>query len=435
MYEHRTSVVVALSLFSSQLGCPFTVSEAQLLGTEMQVNATETGDQRGPSVGGGTDAGFVVVWSTSDLDGSGYGVFGRRVDRSGVPRRGDFQINTRTIGDQTDPVVAVDADGDFIVVWQSYDPSTLRWQVFGRRFDRDGAPRGDEFEVGSREPNRRMWPSIATRDTGEFVVVWQQPDGGAEGIFGRRFDADGTAIGNDFRVNSSIEGNQVEPEIAMDGSGNFVVAWTSNAEGRYDVFARRFDADGRPIEAGFRVNTNTLEYQFGPAIDMDRSGSFVVAWHSSDGQDGSSYGVFGQRFEADGAPAGSEFRVNSYTPGVQANPEVTIGPAGDFVVIWDSEGQDGSQLGVFAQRYDRDGQPLGEEFRVNRSISGDQYGPASAGDGRGNIFVAWSSYGQDTPESYGVFGRRLRIAIFDGSFESGSPCDWSLVTAGGQTCP
>ena len=41
-------------------------------------------------------------------------------------------------------------------------------------------------------------------------------------------------------------------------------------------------------------------------------GGFVVTW-TSDGQDGSGYGIYGQRYAADGTAVGSEFRVNTFT--------------------------------------------------------------------------------------------------------------------------
>lgn len=434
MHQHRTATFVAVSFLTFRVALAPMALEAQILGSEVQINATETGDQQGPSIGGGAAGGFVVVWSASDQGGSGDRIFGRRIDRSGAPRGEEILVSAGGVGDQSGAVVEVDGTGNSVVVWQRYDSINLRWQILGRRFDREGEPRGMEFEVGSREPTRRMSPSVAMRDSGEFVVAWQQPDGGADGIFARRFDAGGVALGNDFRVNASTERNQGSPEVGMDGSGNFVVVWASNTfGGRLDVFARRFDAAGRPIEGEFQVNTHTLEYQFGPAIAMSRSGSFVVAWHSSDGQDGSSYGVFGQRFDPSGSPAGPEFQVNSFTSGVQGNPDVAIGSNGEFIVAWDSEWQDGSQLGVFAQRYDGDGLPIGDEFRVNHSTLDDQYGPAAAFDGRGNAMLVWSSFGQDSPESFGVFGRRLRISLFKGDFESGDLCSWSLLS-GGQSC-
>src|SRR5687768_10535222 len=53
-------------------------------------------------------------------------------------------------------------------------------------------------------------------------------------------------------------------------------------------------------------------------------------------QDGSSEGIFGQRFAATGSPVGTEFRVNTSTAGSQFKPAIASGVAGNFVVTWDA---------------------------------------------------------------------------------------------------
>ena len=117
------------------------------------------------------------------------------------------------------------------------------------------------------------------------------------------------------------------------------------------VFGQRFAGSGAPIGPEFRVNTYTSGFQHGAAVALDAAGDFVVVWTSGN-QDGSSYGVFGQRYASSGMPLGPEFRVNTYTPSDQAHPTVSSDTAGTFVVVWDSRYQDdpfGS--GVFGQRY------------------------------------------------------------------------------------
>jgi hypothetical protein len=83
---------------------------------------------------------------------------------------------------------------------------------------------------------------------------------------------------------------------------------------------------------------------------MNSAGDFVVAW-SSHGQDGSSYGIIARRFNSTGTALGGELQVNSYATGVQSVPSVGIDGDRDFVVAWRSYGQDGSQNGVFARRF------------------------------------------------------------------------------------
>ncbi|NGX60236.1 MAG: hypothetical protein KR126chlam3_01405, partial [Chlamydiae bacterium] len=79
-----------------------------------------------------------------------------------------------------------------------------------------------------------------------------------------------------------------------------------------------------------------------------RNGTFVVTW-DSDGQDGSNYGIFGRLFAEDGRKIGIEFQVNTYTNNEQSWPSVTRLSNANFVVSWQSYGQDGSVSGIFGQ--------------------------------------------------------------------------------------
>src|SRR6185503_8148643 len=159
-------------------------------------------------------------------------------------------------------------------------------------------------------------------------------------------------LGPEFRVNTNTTGDQYGAEVRSDGAGNFVVAWQSYSQdgSGYGVFAQRFAASGAALGGEFRVNTQTASDQSRPAIAVDASGNFVVAWQAA-GQDGSGTGVFARRYDAGGAPLGGEFRVNTFAVDEQVDPSAAAGAAGDFVVVWSSQGQDGSNYGVFGQRY------------------------------------------------------------------------------------
>jgi Ca2+-binding RTX toxin-like protein len=86
-------------------------------------------------------------------------------------------------------------------------------------------------------------------------------------------------------------------------------------------------------------------------------GGWVVTW-ASDGQDGSSGGVYGQRYTSGGVVSGPEFQVNAFTTGDQSNPSVTALSDGGWVVTWNSSEQDGSGYGIYSQRYSADGTAL-----------------------------------------------------------------------------
>src|SRR5688500_7366281 len=106
---------------------------------------------------------------------------------------------------------------------------------------------------------------------------------------------------------------------------------------------------GQPLGSEFRVNTFTPDNQNRSDVAADSAGNLVVVWNSRGDQDGSGYGIFGQRYAASGTPLGPEFRVNTYTTSFQTFASVASAASGDFVVVWSSI-HDGSAYGVFGQR-------------------------------------------------------------------------------------
>jgi hypothetical protein len=325
-------------------------------GAEFQVNSYTTYTQAWPSVASDANGNFVVVWESSPQDGNGTGVFGQRFNASGLPQGSEFQVNSYTTGFQGNPAVASDPSGTFVVVWTSYPQDGSSTGVFGRRFTASGVPEGSEFQANSHTTGFQEKPKVASDASGNFVVVWHNTggqDGSYSGVFGQRFDAAGLPQGSEFQVNSYTTSYQRRPAVAWTVNGEFVVAWHSNSQDGDGggIFGRRFNGFGLPQGSEFQVNSYTTGHQFEPAVAKDANGNFVVVWQSNGQDPGSSYGVFGQRFNAPGLPQGSEFRANSYTTSDQRKPAVASAANGNFVVVWTSDGQDGSNYGVFGQRF------------------------------------------------------------------------------------
>ena len=382
------------------------------LGPEFRVNTYTTGYQRFPSVGADPSGNFVVVWHSLQ-DGSYAGVFGQRYASSGAPAGSEFRINTYTTELQFTPSVALDGSGNFLVVWASFSQDGSSHGVFGQRYNSVGASQGLEFRVNTYTTNPQRFATVAAQPAGSFVVVWHSflQDGSDYGIFGQRYAGSGAPLGPEFRINTYTTNKQIAASVATTSAG-FVVVWGSTPQdgSGYGVFGQRYDSSGAPLGPEFRVNTYTTSYQERPAVAADPAGNFVVVWQSY-AQDGSYHGIFGQRYAASGAPLGQEFRVNTHTTNVQWTPSIAADSAGNFAVIWASYGQDGSGTGVFGQRYDSAGIPQGPEFRVNTYTTNAQTGVRSvAADSLGNFVVVWASDAQDG-SSDGVFGQRFNRIV------------------------
>jgi hypothetical protein len=291
------------------------------LGNELTVNQNLAGSQRAASVAA-LGAGFVVVWSDP------YGVYGRRFDGGGEPVGDQFQINTYAGGYQ----YYTDVDGaaaGFVVVWDSFGQDGYNRGVFGRRFDSLGGGLGTEFQVGTVTSGTEGEPAVASAADGSFVVVWRDS---ARGSVSRRFDSLGAAVGGEL-VASDLSGR---PDLAVRSDGGWVVVG-EGMDGSYfpGIFARHFNSAGAPVGDRFQVNTYTFDGQRMGSVAVREDDTFVVAWQSF-GQDGTTSGIFAQRFDAGAARAGTEFQVNSYTDSPEREPAIAAGDgAGGFVVVWE----------------------------------------------------------------------------------------------------
>jgi hypothetical protein len=96
------------------------------------------------------------------------------------------------------------------------------------------------------------------------------------------------------------------------------------------------------------------------------------------------------------ATLGDERLVNTYTTGTQRLYDCTealaADPAGNYLLTWTSAAQDGSETGVYAQRFSVDGQLLGNEFRANTTTANDQMRSSVAMAADGSSLIVWESF-------------------------------------------
>jgi hypothetical protein len=154
---------------------------------------------------------------------------------------------------------------------------------------------------------------------------------------------------SDKLINTTTSGMQQtalsgQHAVAVDLLGNYVVTWASAGQdgSGWGIYAQRYTSNGIALGSEFRVNTTTAGDQVNPTVAMDALGNFVIAW-ASNGQDGSGWGIYAKHYNVTGLALGGEFRVNTTTAGDQTAPAVGMNPlTGDFIITWSSYGQDSS---------------------------------------------------------------------------------------------
>lgn len=361
-----------------------------------------------------------------------------------TPRTAQLQVNTVIGSAQQQPEVATDADGNFVVVWESYasggDDASGR-SIQGRLVTADGNPVGSDFQVNILTAGEQRSPAVAMSPSGAFVVVWASNHGGSSGfdIMAQRFAAGGARVGPELLVNSAFTGgDQLEPAVAMADNGDFVVIWRSPGGAGNDpgvsIQGRRFGVARSGFFDQLLVNDVTAGDQDEAAIATDGGSTYLMAWRDP----ATSNDIAIRSFTADDlTPTGlvadaPQQTANTYPTGSQTAPSVAMAPDRRAVVAWESFGasfgNDTSRISIQARRLDQDGAFLdGNDVQVNTYTNDDQRYPSATISPDGHWAVAWQSYGSSGNDSSDY---SIQLRAFDAS---GTPLDAADVQANTYT--
>ena len=313
------------------------------------------------------------------------GAFAGRVPAQLLPVGAEFQVNTHTAAMQSIADVAAVPPGESVVTWASFLQDGDFWGVFARRYDSAGNAVGSDFQVAISTSAYQYESTITHHPTNGFLVTWVNAYIGAD-VFARRLDATGTPQGAELQVNT-VGGYNGAPVAAAGASGEFLVVWTGTDSSVSGIFARRLDSAGTPQGTQFQVNVYTPGLQYQPSVAA-AAGGFIVTWT---GQDSNGRGVFARRHDSTGLPLGSEFLVNAHTLFNQSGSQIAADAAGNFVVVWSDSARDGGDAGVFARLFDSTGASLGSDFQVNGYTIANQQRAAVAMGAAGDFVVTWDN--------------------------------------------
>jgi VCBS repeat-containing protein len=372
------------------------------LGASETLVATHTaGEQEGNKVVALADGGFLVVWHSFDpKSGDGQGdIAAQRYDVQGVKVGAEYLLNAASIGTQHSASLVTLSNGTLMAVWQNSAPGQPA-VISGRILNAVGTPVTPEFVV-QRDGvgyggSSYGAPSVAALAGGRSVVTWVSAnDGSGSGIRARFMNADGTWAGSDFQVNSKIGGNQVVPRVVSLADGGFAICWQDGSSPA-DIRMQRFAAAGGKVGGEIMVPTSTVGFESDPAITVLTDGGMMVVWSGGAVTGQRAQGIYGQRFDADGNPVGGEVMIaNQADP---RSPSIISLADGGCLVAWTFQGQsygDQSGGGVAAQRFDAMGNTIGTPFLVNQQSDGVQANQGMAVLEDGRVVVAWNSRDPD----------------------------------------
>jgi Ca2+-binding RTX toxin-like protein len=225
---------------------------------------------------------------------------------------------------------------------------------------------------------------------GNLFVAWSDRNSGSglgNDVFVRRFDAAANALTSAVTANSSTAGAQMKPDVAVLSSGGVVVVWQSqNEDGdSWGVYGQLFNASLSPTGGAFLVNQSTTGGQVTPVVSATSSG-FAVAW-ANQTNDGAS-DIYARNFNNSATATTSEFKVSGDVEGLYTEPDITSG-----AIVWTfTNPNDSYDANIEMRRFNSAG-VVGSPTTVNQTIANDQLQPVIADAGAG-FQIAWVSNAQ-----------------------------------------
>ena len=342
-----------------------------------RVNSTLFGNQDSPAVATLAGGGWVAAWKSSPLEGGGSGIFLQRFDQGGQAEGGEIFAGPVVANDYQAPGLTPLADGGWLLSWKSAD-ETISLQRF------DG--RGDTVGVASQyQSYYTELPGIAALADGGWLLTKMTNAGH---VILQRFDAQGTASGGEIQVDSVSLAGQGGPRVKTLADGGWLVLWQFSNQNDSGFAQQRFDASGTALGEETLIPNAMSLYRVAALKD----GGWVLVWDASE-QDGDDYGIFQQRFATDGTKVGAIIQVNSSISGYQNWPEVTALNDGGWVVTWSSTVAGSSN--TYLQRYDAQGLTLGGEVLVDNPSGNSPVLTALQDGGWLLVYKGWGGQDED----------------------------------------
>jgi hypothetical protein len=216
--------------------------------------------------------------------------------------------------------------------------------VMARRYGKTGAPLGPPVQLstglvaGSR-------PGLCLDTTGRAVVAWTNIDAirlfepSLMGVSMRRLSPAGAALGTELVIAQPLS-TQSSTAVACGTGGTFVVSWSTDqapAVDNLDIVAQRFTTLGNRNGKIFRINSITGGEQSQPAMFADASGNFTVTWQSRLISTNTGDSILGRRYLASATADGADFLVTKRASPLDGRPILprvaNLGASG-FVIVW-----------------------------------------------------------------------------------------------------
>lgn len=289
------------------------------------VENNDAGNARLPYVTVDSAGNALAVWFQSD--GVRNRIYANRyVNSSGAWGSSATVISTDATGDAGNARIAADSAGNAMAVWEQTNPSAANtFHIWAARYSAGSWAAATRIE--ERTPGNAWNPAVAVDAAGNATAVWYKQDAddtSRTSIWAKRFN--GTAWGAVAALEGSTSG-AAATSVAMDAAGNAIATWYQH-DGQWDsVYTSRYVAGSWGTAERMELQNNGNARN--PVVALDGSGNAVLAWYQ---WDGARTDIYTKR--SIGGAWASEVRIDSDNTGFDWLPALAVSSAGNAVAVW-----------------------------------------------------------------------------------------------------
>jgi len=140
---------------------------------DITVNSNSAGQQLKPAVAMASGGSFAVTWEDDNNKNNIYQIYAAGFNSTGHKTFGDITVNSESSGQQLRPDVAMTENGALIFVWEDDKNENNIFQIYAAGFDADGHKTLSDFTVNSNSSGQQLKPVVAMAANGAFVIAWE----------------------------------------------------------------------------------------------------------------------------------------------------------------------------------------------------------------------------------------------------------------------
>jgi len=247
---------------------------------EFKVNTLTDFDQKNPEITNISNDKFLICWESWWQDGSKGGIFAQIFNDQKEKIGWRIHANSHSDSSQTNPDISKLSDSKFVICWESEGQDSNGTGIFTQIFDTTGNKIGNEFQINSRSKGDQSNPTITALSHDKFAVGWQGPGKSISGnnIYCKIFDEYGQQKLSEFKVNTYTNSNQQNPSISNISANKFIICWDTKANGNEDIHAQIFNNKGGKVGKEFRVNNYCQDDQRYSSVTNLSKNKFSISW-------------------------------------------------------------------------------------------------------------------------------------------------------------